>query len=148
MHDEDSPFFLNMKSYTHLIALILLFSPLLLKAQGVDDAFINSQNYYEGTARSMAMGNATGALGGDVTAACINPAGLGLYRTSEFTFSTGLQHNFVYSSYYDNSENSGKMRMSIPNFGFVVTSEFSNYKPLRYLQLVQSGQLHFRYGQR
>ncbi len=134
MHDEDSPFFLNMKSYTHLIALILLFSPLLLKAQGVDDAFINSQTYYEGTARSMAMGNATGALGGDVTAACINPAGLGLYRTSEFTFSTGLQHNFVYSSYYDNSENSGKMRMSIPNFGFVVTSEFSNYKPLRYLQ--------------
>lgn len=134
MHVEDSPFILNMKPYTYLIALFLLCSPMFIKAQGVDDALINSQTYYEGTARSMAMGNATGALGGDVTAACINPAGLGLYRTSEFTFSTGLQHNLVHSTYYGTSENVGKMRMSIPNFGFVATTEFSNYKPLRYMQ--------------
>lgn len=126
--------FLNMKSHAYLIALFLLFSSLFLKAQGIEDAFINSQTYYEGTARSMAMGNATGALGGDVTAACINPAGLGLYRTGEFTFSTGLQHNLVHSTYYGSSENYGKMRVSIPNFGFVVSTEFSNYKPLRYLQ--------------
>ena len=123
-----------MKSHAYLIALFLLCCSLSLKAQGVDDAFINSQVYYEGTARSMAMGDATGALGGDVTAACINPAGLGLYRTNELTFSTGLQHNFVHSTYYGNSESADKMRMSIPNFGFVVATEFSNYKPLRYVQ--------------
>lgn len=137
-----------MKPYAYLIALLLLGSPLFLKAQGVDDAFINSQTYYEGTARSMAMGNATGALGGDVTAACINPAGLGLYRTSEFTFSTGLQHNLVHSTYYGNSENAGKMRMSIPNCGFVVTSEFSNFKPLRYIQygisLTRTNDINYR----
>ena len=134
MHDEDSPFLLNMKHSSHLIALIILCFPLLLQAQGVDDAIFNSQTYYEGTARSMAMGNATGALGGDITAACINPAGLGLYRSSEFTFSTGLQHTLINSNYYDNSQNAGKMRMSIPNVGLVMTGNVSNYKPLRYIQ--------------
>lgn len=125
-----------MKSIlTHITLILLLLCCGRLHAQGVDDAVINSQVYYEGTARSMAMGNATGAMGGDITAMCINPAGLGLYRGSEFTFSTGLQHAFVQSNYYDNSQGAKKMRMSIPNMGLVMGGETSNYKPLRYLQL-------------
>ena len=70
--------------------LFLLLCCLNVQAQNVDDALLFSQTYYEGTGRSMAMGNATGAMGGDVTAMCINPAGLGLYRSQELTFSTGL----------------------------------------------------------
>ena len=133
MHDEDSPFvFIMRNALSILLLLTLSFS---LHAQGIDDAILNSQTYYEGTARSMALGNATGALGGDITAMCINPAGLGLYRSSEFTFSTGLQHTLINSNYYGNGQNAGKMRMSIPNMGLVMGGETSNYKPLRYLQL-------------
>lgn len=133
MHDEDSPFVFIMKNaLSILLLLILSFS---LHAQGVDDAVLNSQTFYEGTARSMAMGNATGAMGGDFTATCINPAGLGLYRTSEFTFSTGLQHTLFHSNYYDNNQFAGKTRMSVPNFGLVMGGEVSNYKPLRYIML-------------
>jgi len=36
-----------------------------------------------GTARSMAMANAFTSLGGDIASATINPAGLGMYRSSE-----------------------------------------------------------------
>lgn len=124
-----------MKNQRFLLILALLTLSLRLYPQGVDDAIFNAQTYYEGTARSMAMGNATGAMGGDVTATCINPAGLGFYRSSEFTFSTGWQHNFISSSYYDNRQSDGKMRMSIPNVGLVMSGEVSNYRPLRYFQI-------------
>ena len=116
-----------------LIPLFLLFTE--LHAQGVEDAVFNAQIRYEGTARSMAMGGASGAMGGDFTAVCINPAGLGLYRGSEFTFSTGLEHVNTFTNYYGNKQNDYKMMLSIPNIGFVIGEEASNYKPLRYLQL-------------
>lgn len=110
----------------------LFFLSIALHAQGVFDAVYNAQIHYEGTARSMAMGGATGAMGGDLTSVCINPAGLGLYRSSELTFSTGLQHVNTLSSYYDNNENDYRLRLSIPNIGFVMGGDVSNYKPLRY----------------
>lgn len=133
MHHEDNPF-LFMRTPNHLSILLLLLCCLNAHAQGVDDAILFSQTYYEGSGRSVAMGNATGAMGGDVTAMCINPAGLGLYRTQELIFSTGLQHTFIGNDYLDNREYDWKGRVSIPNFGYVVTMEYSNYKPLRYLQ--------------
>jgi hypothetical protein len=42
-----------------------------------------------GTAREQAIGGAMGSLGGDITAAFVNPAGLGLYKTNELVFSPG-----------------------------------------------------------
>lgn len=118
----------------HFPLFFLLLCCLGAQAQGVDDALLFSQTYYEGSGRSLAMGNATGAMGGDVTAACINPAGLGVYRSQELTFTTGLQYTFIGSNYFDNREYDWKGNVSIPHFGYVVTMENSNYKPLRYLQ--------------
>lgn len=43
-----------------------------------------AQNY--GTARSMAMGNAFTALGADMVSASLNPAGIGMYVNSDFSF--------------------------------------------------------------
>ena len=122
-----------MKQLQLLLVLILL--PLGLCAQGLDDAILNSQVQYEGTARSMAMGNATGAVGGDITAMCINPAGLGLYRSQEFTFSLAPQYHFCVTDYYGTSHYTHKFRTTIPNMGMVITGESSNYRPLRYFQI-------------
>lgn len=119
--------------FKYIIPLLLL--SFGLHAQGLEDALYNTQIRYEGTARSMAMGGAVGAMGGDITAMCINPAGLGLYRGSELTFSTGFQNVNTLSSYYGNSQGDYRMRLSIPNLGFVMGGEVSNYKPLRYFQL-------------
>ncbi len=41
----------------------------------------------------MAIGGAMGSLGGDITAMYVNPAGLGLYKTSEVVISPGFQFN-------------------------------------------------------
>jgi len=51
--------------------------------QGEMDAFKLSNNDLLGSARGIAMGGAFGALGGDVTGVAQNPAGIGVYRSSE-----------------------------------------------------------------
>lgn len=48
-----------------------------------------SHNY--GTARSMAMGNAFTALGADMVSASLNPAGIGMYVNSDFSFTPMMQ---------------------------------------------------------
>jgi hypothetical protein len=59
-------------------------------AQNADDALRYSQIFYNGTARFMGMGGAFTALGGDLSALSQNPAGIGLFRSSEFSISPQL----------------------------------------------------------
>ncbi len=61
-------------------------------SQNVDDALRYSQLFYNGTARFMSMGGAFTALGGDLSSLSQNPAGLGVYRSSEMSFSPQLFH--------------------------------------------------------
>ncbi|MFV0483809.1 MAG: OmpP1/FadL family transporter [Bacteroidales bacterium] len=75
------------------ILLLLAFMPFVLDAQSINDYMNISTNRYQSTAKATSMGNAIGALGGDASNASTNPAGLGLYRRSEFNFSTGLSFN-------------------------------------------------------
>ena len=51
-----------------------------------------SQYGMNGTAAYIGKAGAIGALGGDIMSAHYNPAGLGLYRSSEITFSMGLDN--------------------------------------------------------
>ena len=51
--------------------------------------------YPGGSARVQALGGAGTALGGDISSAQMNPAGLGLYNRSEFSFTPSL--NFITS---------------------------------------------------
>lgn len=52
-------------------------------AQSAIDGYHLSQPGLYGTARFMGMGGAFGALGGDMTTLSFNPAGIGVYRSSE-----------------------------------------------------------------
>ena len=79
------------------IVLPLLASTLLLgvsaaMAQAPTDAYRNSMRETYGTARAQGMSNAVGALGADPTAVSVNPAGIGLYRSSEVTFGFNVGH--------------------------------------------------------
>jgi len=75
-----------------LIASILVSSSAAL-AQTPDDAIRQSYQIPQGTARNMAIGGAMGSLGGDITSAHVNPAGLGFYKTGEIVISPGF--NFL-----------------------------------------------------
>lgn len=48
-----------------------------------------AHNY--GTARSMAMGNAFAALGADMVSASLNPAGIGMYVSGDFSFTPMIE---------------------------------------------------------
>ncbi|GGA88017.1 hypothetical protein [Puia dinghuensis] len=74
--------------YKHLF-IIGLFLCSQVKAQLPEDALRSAWTVPGGTARQQAIGGAMGSLGGDITAATVNPAGLGLYKTNEFVLSPG-----------------------------------------------------------
>jgi len=61
-------------------------------AQNVDDALRYSQIFYGGTARFMSMGGAFTALGGDISSLSQNPAGIGVFRSSELTITPQMAH--------------------------------------------------------
>ncbi len=91
---------------------ILLFTvfivPFLINAQLLsytDAAVLFSADDDYGTARSMGMSNAYGALGGDMTAADINPAGLAVYNRSEFSATGGYRNTDINSSFYGTETN-------------------------------------------
>ena len=73
-------------------ALVLSLAALSVygNAQTIQDALLFSESNYEGTARTLAMGNAFTALGGDLGAVNINPAGSAVARYSQITITPAL----------------------------------------------------------
>ncbi len=69
-------------------------------AQNVDDALRYSQIFYNGTARFMSMGGAFTALGGDMSTFTQNPAGIGVFRSSEISFTPQLFHIGTTSNFH------------------------------------------------
>ncbi|MBO7275651.1 MAG: hypothetical protein J6V15_04685, partial [Clostridia bacterium] len=59
-------------------------------AQSAYSALLLSENDYEGTARTAAMGNAFTALGGDLGAVSINPAASAVNNYSQFSITPGI----------------------------------------------------------
>jgi hypothetical protein len=107
-----------MKRYIFLIT-IAVFVPYLMQAQDLADALRYSNLQVQGTARSAAMGNAFGALGGDFTSASINPAGVGIYRSSEFTVTPIFGNTSVETNYLGTNRESSDFKFSLNNIGYV-----------------------------
>ena len=84
-----------MKRITFII-VAMAFLGGIIKSQNIDDALRYSQVFYSGTARFNSMGGAFTALGADLSSLSQNPAGIGLFRSSEFTLSPQL--NYIKSS--------------------------------------------------
>lgn len=88
-------------------------------AQDETDALRYSSFNYSGTARFSSMGGSFGAIGGDFSSLSQNPAGIGIYRKSEFTvtpsvFFQSTSSNFMNSQSYDN-----KLNFNFGNWGIV-----------------------------
>ena len=74
-----------------LCFLFAAFTATFAQAQTASDALRFSYiPQYGGTARTIGVGGAMGALGGDFATISMNPAGLATYRMSEFTFTPGF----------------------------------------------------------
>lgn len=110
---------------------ILFFSLLICisaSAQTAYDALMLSINDYEGTARTMALGNAVTALGGDLGSVTINPAGSAVANYSQVTITPGL--TFATSTtqgvplsdgslpYFERQMKNSSVQFNMPNIGF------------------------------
>lgn len=80
-----------MKKINLLIACVAL--PLVASAQYTFDALTYSQTQLRGTSRFVSMGGAFGALGGNMSTLGQNPAGIGVYRSSDVSATLGLDFN-------------------------------------------------------
>ena len=99
----------------------MLIATLNLSAQNEIDALRYSYLNYGGTARFMSMGGAFGALGGDISTLNTNPAGIGIFRGSEFTITPSLNFSTVGSNYMNTSYEDIKYSFNLRNIGFVFT---------------------------
>lgn len=105
----------------YYILIMTMFLAASVGAQDQVQAFRYSQVYPVGTARYMAMGGAFGAVGGDFTAASVNPAGLGIYRTSEFTITPSYVINKSSSNFQGNEIRDNATNLGIGNLGLVTS---------------------------
>lgn len=88
-------------------------------AQGELDAYRYSQTDLNGTARYLSMGGAFGALGGDISAMSSNPAGLGIYRSSEVVTTLSLSSIKTKSDWKGSKVDANKTKFNFDNIAYV-----------------------------
>lgn len=117
-----------------MIILLTAASAVASFAQTAYDAFMFSENNYEGTARTMAMGNAFTALGGDLGSIGLNPAGSAVASYSQFsitpslTFTTNTTKGVSpyqdgYLPYFEKEYRNNHTSFSLPNLGITMNWE-------------------------
>ena len=109
-----------------IACIVVLFTPFAFHAQTEVDLYRFSNTFYEGSARFEAMGGSFGALGAEMGAARINPAGFARYSSSQFAFglsSISITNNSAFNA-TDLRSTDYKMRLS--NLGLVLTSDLSD----------------------
>jgi len=108
-----------MKKFS-LIFLVFISALTVINAQNVDDALRYSQLFYNGSARFNSMGGAFTALGGDISALSQNPAGIGVFRSSEITITPQLFHNKSTASLFGNSSVDYLYNYNLAQAGIVI----------------------------
>lgn len=94
-----------------------------------EDALRFSQFNQTGTARFAALGGAGSSLGGDISSAILNPAGLGFFNRSQFVFTPGFNFNQINSSFLGERTANEKSNLELSNLGVVVNFNKSDLIP-------------------
>lgn len=124
-----------------IFTALLSLTAIVAGAQTMYDGLNYSQNNYYGTARSIGMGNAMTAVGGDLGSIGINPAGSAVAGYSQFTITPNLtisSMNASYSAYpvggadrFTNEQNKRLTRFSMPNIGLTFNWKTGNGSGLK-----------------
>lgn len=116
------------KILTFISALmILLLISGTLTAQNENDALRYSLINYGGTARFMGLSGAYGAVGADFSALSQNPAGLGLYRKSEFSITPVLSSNKTNTDFLSKSNSDSRTAIHLGNVGYVYAQNMNGH---------------------
>lgn len=121
-----------MKNSLKLIFISMVGFCLSVKAQDAADlpglVFDLTRINNGGSARVLGLGGAQTAIGGDISSASTNPAGLGFFNRSEFSFSTQFNGVNSSSTYLGTTTDASKLNINIPNLGGVIKSGRSRGK--------------------
>ncbi len=91
-------------------------------AQNEVDALRYSRLNYSGTARFVAMGGAFGALGADFTSLSQNPAGIGLYKSSEISITPSLSIANSEATFNGRFRDDSKYSFNLGSVGIVMST--------------------------
>ena len=97
-------------------------------SQYAEDALRFSQQYYQGTSRSMAAGSAFGGLGADVLTLSTNPAGLGLYRRNTYSVTPEVFTRNTSSAYNGRTGDNSRTVFDLSSFGLISTTQMGPNK--------------------
>ncbi len=103
-----------------IIGLLTIVSPVF--SQIAEDAILFGQYSPTGTARFQAIGGAGFALGGDVSAAALNPAGLGFYNRSSIVLTPAANNLNTNTDYLGTSAEVFGTQFNVANFGIVINN--------------------------
>lgn len=116
-----------------ILALSLMLAIGTASAQNLYDAERLSSNDLNGTARFVGMGGAMGALGGDISTIGTNPAGIGIFRSSDVSVTLGYNNTGASAKFMGTKMNEDKSRASFDQIGFVYSNKIGNTTSLRYV---------------
>lgn len=125
-----------------VLSILLALAAITGSSQSVYDALLFSENNYEGTARSVAMGNAFTALGGDLGSIGINPAGSAVAKYSQISVTPALT---IYSNttsgvspfedgslpYFEKTYRNRNTAFTVPNFGMTFNWDTNRARGLK-----------------
>jgi len=120
---------LRMKKIKIISLLVLSLGYTTISAQTAVDALRNSQITFGGTARYMGMAGAFSAVGADFSTLSTNPAGIGLYKRSEFTISPSVYWAKTSSAYNGSYNEDSKSNFNLSNAGIVIVHDIARQKP-------------------
>ena len=108
-----------MKRIVCLFVSVFFLAGGIAYAQGELDAYKLSQTDLNGTARYLGMSGAFGALGGDISSMSTNPAGLGVYRSSEVVTTISLSSIKTNTNWNGSVADVSKTRFNFDNIAYV-----------------------------
>ena len=112
---------LPLLGFAVFFGFLLVQNPLF--SQNIEDAVRFSAPQTLGTARFVGMAGSFGALGGEASAVNSNPAGIGVFRTGQFTASLTIGQSKNSTTHYGSESEAviGLGRLS--NFSIVLSEE-------------------------
>jgi len=113
------------KHFTALLLVVLISGNLAAQFPNPDAATLFSRSSVGGTASSAGAGGAFSSVGGDLGSLSLNPAGLGLYKTSDISITPGLKISADRSTYNGNTMNTIQPGINIAQAGAVLTKKLA-----------------------
>ena len=99
--------------------------------QDISDALRYSQDEIQGTARFRSLSGAFGALGGDMSAISLNPAGSAVFSQSHASFSIGIADSNNDTNYFGNLEATNDSNFNLNQGGAAFVFKSNSNSPWR-----------------